>query len=77
MIIKAGYLLLFFLFILPPSSVLAWSGKVIGVADADSIKVLRNNEPIRVRLYEIDTPETFSDADPFVQKIKNQGLSIN
>ena len=57
MIIKAGYLLLFFLFILPPSSVLAWSGKVIGVADGDTIKVLHNNEPVRIRLYGIDTPE--------------------
>jgi endonuclease YncB( thermonuclease family) len=57
MMIKAGYLSLFLLLLLNPSSILAWSGKVIGVADGDTIKVLHNNKPVRIRLYGIDTPE--------------------
>jgi endonuclease YncB( thermonuclease family) len=35
----------------------AWSGKVIGVADGDTITVLRDKEQVRIRLYGIDTPE--------------------
>lgn len=37
--------------------VLAWSGKVIGVADGDTIKVLHNKKSVRIRFYGIDTPE--------------------
>ena len=53
------FLLLFlfsFLFLFPFSS-LAWTGKVVGVADGDTIKVLHNSEAVRLRLYGIDTPE--------------------
>jgi len=35
----------------------AWSGKVIGVADGDTITVLRDKEQVRIRLYGIDCPE--------------------
>ncbi len=38
----------------------AWAdftGKVVGVADGDSITVLRNREQVKVRLVEIDAPE--------------------
>ena len=35
----------------------AWSGKVVGVADGDTITVLRDKEQVRIRLYGIDTPE--------------------
>ena len=35
----------------------AWSGKVVGVADGDTIKVLRDNEQVRIRFYGIDCPE--------------------
>lgn len=37
----------------------AWEGKVVGVADGDTVTVLsKNNEQIRVRLYGIDAPES-------------------
>jgi endonuclease YncB( thermonuclease family) len=35
----------------------AWSGKVIGIADGDTITVLRDKEQVRIRLYGIDCPE--------------------
>ena len=38
----------------------AWAdftGKVVGVADGDSITVLRDREQVKVRLLEIDAPE--------------------
>lgn len=43
--------------ILAPSHLHAWSGKVVGVSDGDTIKVLRNNQQVRIRLHGIDTPE--------------------
>ena len=49
--------LLSILFISLPGLSLAWSGKVIGVADGDTITVLRDKEQIRIRLYGIDCPE--------------------
>ena len=35
----------------------SWSGKVIGVADGDSITVMRNGKGEKMRLYGIDCPE--------------------
>jgi endonuclease YncB( thermonuclease family) len=43
----------------------AWAdftGKVVGVADGDSITVLRDREQVKVRLVDIDAPER---AQPF------------
>jgi len=40
-----------------PSFVLAWSGTVIGVSDGNTITVLRDNKPIKGRIYVIDCPE--------------------
>ena len=45
----------------------AWTGKVVGVSDGDTIKVLRDGKQVKVRLYGIDTPEK---AQPFGQKAK-------
>lgn len=39
-----------FLFLFPFSA-LAWTGKVVGVADGDTIKVLHNSEAVRIRLW--------------------------
>ena len=43
--------------ILLPSFSWAWSGEVVGVADGDTITVLRDKEQVKIRLYGIDTPE--------------------
>jgi micrococcal nuclease len=40
-----------------PCPAWAWSGKVIGVADGDTITVLRDKQPQKIRLYGIDCPE--------------------
>ncbi len=45
----------------------SWRGKVVSVADGDTVTVLRGKTQVRVRLYSIDTPEK---AQPFGQKAK-------
>ena len=52
----AFFILPLFLVILPLSA-FGWSGKVVRVADGDTITVLRGKEQVKVRLYGIDTPE--------------------
>ena len=49
-------LLLTFLLAIPCLS-WAWSGKVVSIAEGDTITVLRDKEQVRIRLYGIDTPE--------------------
>ena len=49
--------LLSFVLLFHSMSALAWTGKVVGIADGDTIKVLHDNKAIRIRLYGIDTPE--------------------
>ena len=44
-----------------------FSGKVIEIIDGDTIEVLENNNPVRIRLAEIDCPESHQD---FGQKAK-------
>jgi micrococcal nuclease len=36
---------------------LAWSGKVVGISDGDTITVLKGTTPFKIRLYGIDCPE--------------------
>ena len=57
--INNSYLHFFILFILLllPSISLAWSGKVVHVADGDTITVMKSGQKVKVRLYGIDTPE--------------------
>ena len=45
----------------------SWEGKVVGVADGDTITVLRDKEQVRIRLDGIDTPEK---RQAFGQKAK-------
>ena len=49
-------LLLIFLSVFPCFAH-AFSGKVVGVANGDTITVLRDKEQVRIRLYGIDCPE--------------------
>jgi len=51
----------------PPRTPASWKGTVVGVADGDTITVLRNKEPIKVRLHGVDCPEK---KQPFGQKAK-------
>lgn len=52
------YTLLAMLFmLLLPSMVLAWSGECVGVADGDTITVLKDSKPVKIRLYGVDCPE--------------------
>jgi len=53
----ASTILILSLFFLTSPGVFAWTGKVVGVADGDTIKVLREGKQISIRLYGIDTPE--------------------
>jgi endonuclease YncB( thermonuclease family) len=48
-------LLLAFLFY--PNLCVGWQGKVVGISDGDTITVLNEKTPIKVRLCGIDCPE--------------------
>ena len=39
----------------------AWTGKVVGVSDGDTITVLHNGQPEKIRLWGIDCPEKNQD----------------
>ena len=55
------------LFLVLPCPAWAWSGKVVGVSDGDTITVLRDKHPERIRLYGIDCPEK---RQPFGKRAK-------
>jgi len=51
-----------------PRFAFAWSGKVVGIADGDTITVLREGkQQVKIRLYGIDCPERYQ---PFSRKAK-------
>jgi len=51
--------LMLLLFILQAGAGWAWTGKVVGIADGDTITVLHNrNDQVKIRLYGIDAPES-------------------
>jgi endonuclease YncB( thermonuclease family) len=54
--------LLFLFLVLWPSICLAWTGDVVGVADGDTITVLKDKTPVKIRLYGIDCPEKGGQA---------------
>lgn len=49
------------LLLICPSHVFAWSGKVVGISDGDTIKVLKEGKAVKIRLYGIDCPERSQD----------------
>jgi endonuclease YncB( thermonuclease family) len=55
------------LIIMLPCLAWAWSGKVFGVSDGDTIKVMRAHKEVKIRLYGIDCPER---SQPFTRKAK-------
>ncbi len=59
--------LAFAFFLLLPCPAWAWTGKVVGVSDGDTITVLRDKQPQKIRLYGIDCPEK---RQPFGKKAK-------
>ena len=59
--------LLLALLIALPTLSWAWSGRVVGIADGDTITVLRDKEQVRIRLYGIDCPERYQ---PFSKKAR-------
>jgi endonuclease YncB( thermonuclease family) len=40
-----------------PCTAAAWQGKVVGVADGDTITVMHNGRGEKIRLYGVDCPE--------------------
>lgn len=46
-----------FLLVFVPTIVSAYEAKVVAITDGDTIKVLKNNQQIKIRLYGIDCPE--------------------
>ncbi len=68
-IVRLSVLLL--LFIATEGSAEEITGKVVGIADGDTLTVLVGTTPTKVRLAEIDTPEM---GQPFGDRAK-QGLS--
>jgi micrococcal nuclease len=59
--------LVLILLIVLPCPAWAWSGKVIGIADGDTITVLFDKRPQKIRLYGIDCPEK---RQPFGKRAK-------
>jgi endonuclease YncB( thermonuclease family) len=67
---------LFALLILPAvglAAPLTFSGKVVKVIDGDTVDVLRDGRPLRVRLFGIDAPEK---GQPFGQAAKRYATEL-
>lgn len=54
-------------------SLTSFKGKVTGIKDGDTFEVLRNGEPERVRLVDIDSPES---AQPFGNAAKKYASEL-
>lgn len=55
--VKTLVVSLFLLPLLVFAAIAAWNGKVVGVTDGDTIKVLKDGKVTKVRLYGVDSPE--------------------
>src|SRR5688500_16965820 len=72
-LIKWTGFLLCLLMVVPVGMAADFEGKVIGVVDGDTIEVLHENKPERIRLYGIDCPEK---GQAFGQKAKQATSSL-
>jgi endonuclease YncB( thermonuclease family) len=52
----------FFLLLTIPATCFSWPGKVVSVADSDTIIVQHNGQQVKVKLDGIDCPETGKKA---------------
>ena len=69
---KIVILLLLLIFI--PALSLAWSGKVVGVADGDTIEVMHDGKGEKIRLYGIDCPEKKQDFGQRAKKYTSENV---
>lgn len=71
---KIPFLTIFFIILISTNSFAAtFTGKVVRVLDGDTIEVLVEQKPIRIRLADIDCPEK---KQPFGQVAKKYVLEI-
>jgi len=56
-----------------PTLLFAWEGKVVGVTDGDTIKVLKDGKQVKIRLASIDCPEK---GQPYSQVAKKFTASM-
>jgi len=69
MIMRVKISTVIIILILIPSFIYAaaWEGKVVGISDGDTIKVLKNGKQVKIRLASIDCPEK---GQPYGQAAK-------
>lgn len=69
MIMRVKISTVIIILILIPSFLYAgsWEGKVVGISDGDTIKVLKDGKQVKIRLASIDCPEK---GQPYGQKAK-------
>lgn len=55
-----------------PAGATTFQGRVTGISDGDTIKIIANKEQVKIRLYGIDTPEKKQDfGQAATRKIKS------
>jgi micrococcal nuclease len=79
--------IVFLLLFAIPSLCYAWSGKVVSVADGDTVTVMRGQKRVKVRLYGVDTPEkvqwyglnakSFTSAQVFGKTVEVKGMAFD
>ncbi len=72
MLFRAAFLILFlFNAIAFAADTSTFQAKVIGVLDGDTIEVLKDKRPLRIRLYGIDCPEHDQDFGTKARRFKS------
>lgn len=49
-----------------------WTGPVVAIADGDTLSVLRDNRPVKIRLWGVDCPESRQDFGTAARKFLGQ-----